>query len=225
MYHNIKALILNVSLSKEADKLITAYTSKWGKIYANVPGAKKIVAKLSAATEPITESELIVYQGSPYARPTVTGAKILNYNSEVKQDFYRNMLAFYVCEISDKFAPLHMPNPKKYELIARTWNLLGTSQTPLRVLTAFSLRLLKLSGYNMVEYINRNYSNLKREDIIYLKKIANCNGDMLDTMEEFQNSDDKVMWNYVESYITTYIRQPSVGMFLKKCTSYSSLED
>ena len=216
MYYNIKALILNTKLASEADKIITAYTDKWGKIYAIVPSAKKIVAKLNAATEPVTESELIVYQNSQYSRPTVTGAKILNNNTSVKQDFHRNLLAFYVCEISDKFAPMHLPSKKKYELIARTWDLLATSKTPLRVLTAFSLRLLKLSGYSMVDYLKRNYSNIKKEDILYLKKIANCSGDALDIIEEFENSDDKVMWNYVESYIKTYVSQPAVGVFLKK---------
>ena len=172
MYYNIKALILNTKTVSEADKVITAYTNKWGKIYAVVPSAKKIVAKLNPATEPVTESELIVYQNSQYSRPTVTGARILNNNTQVKQDFYKNLLAFYVCEISDKIVPLHMPNIKKYELIKRTWSLLATSKIPLRVLTAFSLRLLKISGYSMVDYLKRNYSNIKKEDILYLKKIS-----------------------------------------------------
>jgi len=216
MYYNIKALILNTKLSQEADKIITVYTNTMGKIYATVPGAKKIGAKLNSATEPITESELIIYQNSQYSRPTVTGARILNNNTAVKQDFYKNLLAFYVCEISDKFAPMHLPSKKKYELISRTWGLLATSKIPLRVLTAFSLRLLKISGYSMVDYLKRNYSSIKKEDILYLKKISNCCGDNLDNMEELENSDDKVMWNYVESYIKTYIPQPSVGIFLKK---------
>ena len=216
MYYNIKALILNCEISSEADKIITAYTDKWGKINAIVPGAKKIIAKLSAATEPITESELIIYQNSQYSRPTVTGARIINNNTEVKQDFYKNLLAFYVCEITDKLVPFHMPNKKKYELIARTWTLFATSQNPLRVLTAFSLRLLKMSGYSMVDYLKRNYSNIKKEDILYLKKISNCSGNSLDNIEEFENSDDKIIWNYVESYIKTYISQLSVGAFLKK---------
>jgi len=216
MYYNIKALILNTKTVSEADKVITAYTNKWGKIYAIVPSAKKIVAKLNPATEPITESELIVYQNSQYSRPTVTGARILNNNTQVKQDFHRNLLAFYVCEIADKFTPIHLPSIKKYDLITRTWSLLATSQMPLRVLTAFSLRLLKISGYSMIDYLKRNYSNIKKEDILYLKKISNCSGDSLDIMQEFENSDDKVMWNYVESYIKTYVSQPAVGVFLKK---------
>ena len=216
MYYNIKALILNCETSSEADKIITAYTDKWGKINAIVPGAKKIIAKLSAATEPVTESELIVYQNSQYSRPTVTGAKILDNNTTLKQDFNRMMLAFYVNEISSKFAPMHLQDLKKYELIKRTWHLLAEAEIPIRVLTAFSLRLLKLSGYNMIDYLNRHYSNIKKEDIVYLKKIANCCGDDLDTIEEFASNNDKAMWNYVESYIKTYISQPSVGVFLKK---------
>lgn len=216
MYYNIKALILNTKLVSEADKVITAYTNKWGKIYAIVPSAKKIVAKLNVSTEPITESELIVYKNSQFCRPTVTGAKILNNNTEVKQDFYRNLLAFYVCEISDKFAPMYEPSIKKYELISRTWQLLATSKIPLRVLTAFSLRLLKLSGYSMVDYLKRNYSNIKKEDILYIKKIANCSGDSLDIMQEFENRNDKIMWNYVESYIKTYIPQPSSRNIFKE---------
>ncbi len=216
MYYNIKALILNVKISSDADKIITIYTNSMGKINAVVPGAKKIIAKLSAATEPVTESELIIYQTSQYSKPTVTGARILNNNTKVKQDFYKNLLAFYVCEISDKIVPFHLPNIKKYDLIARTWALLAESQNPLRVLTAFSLRLLKISGYSMIDYLKRNYSNIKKEDILYLKKISNCSGNSLDSVEELGNSDDKIMWNYVESYIKTYVPQLSVGLFLKK---------
>ena len=111
---------------------------------------------------------------------------------------------------------MHLQDLKKYELIKRTWHLLAEAEIPIRVLTAFSLRLLKLSGYNMIDYLNRHYSNIKKEDIVYLKKIANCCGDDLDTIEEFASNNDKAMWNYVESYIKTYISQPSVGVFLKK---------
>lgn len=216
MYYNIKGLILNSRILFEADKMITVYTCKWGKINAIVPGAKRIAAKLASATEPVTESELIVYQISEHSKPTVTGARILNNNTDVKQDFKRHMLALYVSEISDKFAPINMPNMKKYDLISRTWSLLGSSQTPLRVLTAFSLRLLKLSGYSMVDYIKRDNYNIKKKDILYLKKMANCSGDDLANIEEFENNNDKIMWHYVESYMKTYIPQPCVGIFLKK---------
>lgn len=215
MYYNLNALVLNSTISSEADKTITVYTCKWGKIHAVVPSAKKIVAKLASATEPITESEITVYQTSSHCKPTVTGARILNNNTIVKQDSKRYFLALYVSELSDKFAPINMPNEKKYDLISRTWQLLGSSPVPLRVLTAFSLRLLKISGYSMTDYIARE-SAMKKNDFFCLQKISNCSGEDLDVLEGFDKKKDELMWNYVENYIKTYVPQLSVGTFLKK---------
>ncbi|MDD5021570.1 MAG: DNA repair protein RecO [Endomicrobiaceae bacterium] len=215
MYYNLNALILNSTVSAEADKTITIYTCKWGKIRAVVPSAKKIIAKLASATEPVTESEITIYQTSSHSKPTVTGARILNNNTIVKQDYNRYFLALYVSELSDKFAPINMPNEKKYDLISRTWQLLGSSQVPLRVLTAFSLRLLKISGYSMTDYIARE-SAMKKNDFVYLQKISNCSGDELEILEGFDKKRDELMWNYVENYIKTYVPQLSVGTFLKK---------
>ena len=215
MYYNLNALVLNSVISSEADKTITVYTCKWGKIQAVVPSAKKIVAKLASATEPITESEITIYQTSSHSRPTVTGARILNNNTIVKQDFNRYFLALYVSELSDKFAPINMPNEKKYDLISRTWQLLGSSTVPLRVLTAFSLRLLKISGYSMTDYIARE-SAMKKNDFFCLQKISNCSGNDLEMLEGFDSRKDELMWNYVENYIKTYVPQLSVGIFLKK---------
>ncbi len=215
MYYNLNALILNTSISSEADKTITVYTCKWGKIRAVVPSAKKIMAKLAPATEPVTESEITIYQPGINAKPTVTGARILNNNSDLKSDFNRYSLALYVSELSDKFAPINVPNEKKYDLISRTWQLLGSSPVPLRVLTAFSLRLLKISGYSMTDYIIRE-SAMKKTDFFCLQKISNCSGEELEMLEGFDNGKDKIMWSYVENYIKTHVPQLSVGIFLKK---------
>ncbi|MCL2485943.1 MAG: recombination protein O N-terminal domain-containing protein, partial [Endomicrobia bacterium] len=60
MYYQIKGLVLNSNTHGEADKIATIYSYEWGKIQAIVPSAKKIAAKLSAAIEPLTESEFMV---------------------------------------------------------------------------------------------------------------------------------------------------------------------
>lgn len=215
MYYNLNALILNSATSSEADKTVTLYTPDWGKIHAVVPSAKKIVAKLSPATEPVTESEITIYQTSPHSKPTVTGARILNNHTPVKQDIKKYYIALYVSELSDKFAPTNMPNEKKYDLISRTWHLLGSSEVPLRVLTAFSLRLLKISGYSMTDYVARQ-SAMRKDDFCCLQKISNCSGDDLECLEGFDARKDTLMWNYVENYIKTYVPQLAVGTFLKK---------
>jgi len=213
MYYTIKALVLNSSMQGEADKLVTLYSCEWGKIYAIVPGAKKIAAKLSSAAEPLTESEFMVCQQHPSIRPKITGAKIINNNTGVKTDFKRNLYALYAAEIADKFAPQNAPNEEKYYLIQRVWEILAKCENPKRALTAFALRFLKLSGYAFSDYLKNNYSSADKTLELAIKKLSNCSGDDVDS---FSSYDDNAVWNYVETYMTNYIKKPSVSVFLEK---------
>ncbi|MCL2145005.1 MAG: DNA repair protein RecO [Endomicrobia bacterium] len=213
MYYTIKGLVLNSSIYSEADKLINVYSYEWGKIQAVVPSAKKIAAKLAAATEPLTESEFMVFQSHPSMRPKITGANIINNNTAVKTDFKKNIYALYAAEISDKFTPFNMGNTEKYDLIVRALQLLGNCNSPQKVLTAFVLRFLKLSGYGFTDYIKHNNSFMDKEIERGIKKFSNCSGDEADNIREF---DDAKIWNYVETYLTNYIKRPAVSAFMRK---------
>jgi DNA repair protein RecO (recombination protein O) len=213
MYYTVKGLVLNANISAEADKVITVYTYEWGKIQAVVPSAKKIKAKLASATEPLTESEFMVFQSHPSMRPKITGAGIINNNTAVKTDIKRNLYALYAAEISDKFAPFNMENAEKYELIVRAWQLLGSCGYPQRVLTAFVLRFLKLSGYGFNDYLRNNNTFMDKDIEKGIRRFSSCSGDEADNICEY---DDGKIWNYVESYLTNYIKKPSVGVFMRK---------
>ena len=130
MYYTIKGLVLNAKIKDEYDKLITVYSYEWGKIQAVVPSAKKIAAKLSSSTEPLTESEFMVFSGHSSVRPKITGANIIENNTKIKMNFNRNLYALYTAEISDKFAPFNLKNTVKYGLIARIWEILALVNIP-----------------------------------------------------------------------------------------------
>lgn len=213
MYYHIKGLVLNAGVQAEADKIITLYSYEWGKIYATVPGAKKITAKLAGATEPLTESEFMVFQAHPSVRPKITGAVIIENNTKIKTDFKRNLYALYAAEISAKLAPYNMENTQKYQLISRIWEVLGECEVPKRALSAFVLRLLKLSGYSFTDYLKNNTHSFDISLEKDIRKLSRCSGNSLD---DFSGCDDDKIWNYLESYLSNYIYRPSVGAFIKK---------
>jgi DNA repair protein RecO (recombination protein O) len=213
MYYTIKGLVLNAKTQGELDKLITIYSYEWGKIHAVVPSAKKITAKLSYATEPLTESEFIVFNNHYAVRPRVTGANIIKNNTKIKIDFNRTLYALYAAEISDKFLPFNLANTKKYDLITRVWEILGNCKYPRRVLTAFILRFLKLSGYAFSDYLRYNDTFLDKEIKKTINKLSNCAGSDLDLIEKLE---EEKIWNYVESYLMNYISRPSSSIFMKK---------
>lgn len=212
MYYQIKALVLNAKTQKEADKTATVYSYQWGKVSLIFPSAKKINAKLAAASEPLTESELIVYQSHPSMRPKVTGANIINNHSALKSDLKRNLYGLYAAEISEKLVAYNSPNEKKYVLLSRIWEILESSQNAPRALTAFVLRFLKLSGYGFSEYLVENKHLIEPDMENCIRMLSKSAGSDLETFEV----DDMRVWKYVENYLNNYIPKPAVGIFLNK---------
>ncbi|MDR2436939.1 MAG: DNA repair protein RecO [Endomicrobium sp.] len=213
MYYTINGLVLNSKIQMEYDKLVTIYSYQWGKIQAIVPSAKKIAARLSCATEPLTESEFHVFNSHQSIRPRITGASIVNNNTAIKKDFMRSLYALYAAEISDKFVPFYLQNVQKYDLVVRIWEILGICRNPKRALVAFMLRFLKLSGYSFTDYIKNSKTPIDRNIVMDIKKLSSCSGADVDIFTEIE--DDRV-WNYVESYLTNYMRRPVTSIFLQK---------
>ncbi|MDR3071403.1 MAG: DNA repair protein RecO [Endomicrobium sp.] len=213
MYYTIRGLVLNSKVQGEYNKLITIYSYEWGKIQTVVQSAKRVAAKLSYATEPLTESEFFIFNNNRYVRPKIIGAHILENNTKIKTDFKRNLYALYAAEISDKLAPFNLVNVVKYNLMVRIWAILGVCMYPKRALSAFILRFLKLSGYGFLDYLKHGNAFIDKKIEQNIRKLSNCAGKDLDLLEEIE--DDKVL-NYVESYLTKYVRRPSLSIFLEE---------
>jgi DNA repair protein RecO (recombination protein O) len=207
----MKGVVLNSKTHKEQDKLITIYSYERGKFQAVVPSAKKITAKLSSATEPLTESEFMIYNNGFSFK--VVGARIIENNSKIKNDFLKHLHALYALEICDKFIPYNMENKDKYYLLTRLWQVLSDCKFHKRILIAFILRFLKISGYSFLDYIKNTNIPIDNKIVTSIRRLSNCSGNDVDILCEVE--DDKV-WHYVEFYLTNYIPRPSLSIFLQK---------
>lgn len=208
MYYSVRALVLRSQVSGEADKLVTLYTREWGKVTAIVPGAKKIKAKFSALSEPVMESDLMVYLAHPTARPKVTGGRILNGFAYLRTDWRRFSVAQHCAEISDVMTPFNAENEKKYELLLRAWELLATANNPSRILTAFMLRFLRLSGYSFTEYLRQEANAVPRADRALIERLSALSGEEADTDPAFSAASDRDLRRHVEAYIAQYLPRP-----------------
>jgi DNA repair protein RecO (recombination protein O) len=208
MYYQLNGLVLRSRVSAEADKLVTLYTHEWGKITAIVPGAKKIKAKFSAASEPITESEFMIYVKHQSARPKVTSAKMTESYMTLRKSWRNFSIASYCAEICDQLTPFNAENPRKYELLRRTWLLLGEAQNPWRIYTAFVLRFLKLSGYNFYEYLLGEGIKLPEHELKTIRSLTNLSGQELDRNFELAASSEERVRRYIDAYLSLYLPRP-----------------
>jgi len=210
MYYQLNGLVLNVRVCGEADKSATIYTREWGKISALVPGAKKIKAKLGAATEPVVEGEYLVYMAGPQARAKVTGAKISDGFMPLRTDWRRFTVASACSEVTDLLTPFNMENSQKYDLLARTWKLLETAKHPWRIFNAFTLRFLRLSGYSFVEYIKRENSAaaVDKTEFEAIRKFSTLSGEEVDGETGISEALENRVSRHLDRYLSIYIQRP-----------------
>ena len=208
MYYQLNSLVLKERIAAEADKMVTLYTLEWGKIIAVVPGAKKIKAKLSAATEPIMESDLMVYVTNPTALAKVTGAVIVDSFTALRTDWRRFVMAQSCGEIVDALTPLNAENPKKYELLSRTWKILETAKHPWRIFAAFTLRFLKLSGYSFTDYINHGDTGIPETEKQMIRLLATLSGEDVDRDMDMSQDMEKKISGHLYAYLNLYVPFP-----------------
>ncbi|MGA2090671.1 MAG: DNA repair protein RecO [Endomicrobiales bacterium] len=208
MYYQVKGLILRSQVCGEADKSIIAFTDQWGKISLMVPGAKKIKAKLAAATDPVTETDFIVYAAHHRARPKVTGAKVIDHYLPIKRKWQSFVYAQYCAELCDALTPFNMENERTYDLISRSWKLLATVRNPERIVMAFSLRFLKLSGYSFVEYLNNHETYLEPAEEALIRKLATLSGEELDVDPAITPDQEQSVKRHINNYVGLYLQRP-----------------
>ncbi|OGS09259.1 MAG: DNA repair protein RecO [Elusimicrobia bacterium RIFOXYA1_FULL_47_7] len=208
MYHRLQALVLKTGVSAEADKTVLLFTREWVKVSAVVPGAKKIKAKLSAAAEPVLECDFSVYLKTPNARSRVTGVRILNGFSSLRSDWRRFCMAQHCSEICDALTMYNSENAMKYDLLGRTWELLEKAENPKRIVLAFTMRFLKLSGYSFLDYIKRGNLQTTRSVYDVLLKISTMSGEALDADEGMDDSILSEVESCLEGYLNLYLTRP-----------------
>ena len=208
MYYQLNGLVLRSKVSSEADKLITLYTYEWGKITAVVPGAKKIKAKFSAVSEPVTEGEFMVYAKHQSVRPKVTSAKISCSFVKLRSSWRNYSIAAYCAEICDQLTPFNAENPAKYELLRRTWGLLEDAKNPWRVCTAFVLRFLKLSGYNFYEYLQSENVGMPARELEAIRNLTRLSGEDIDKNFDLSQAHEERIRRYVDAYLLFYLPRP-----------------
>lgn len=224
MYYRLNGLVLRTNIVGEADKSAVVYTREWGKIQAIVPGAKKIKAKLNAATEPVIESDFMVYMAGPTARPKVTGVKIIDEFAPLKTDWRRFSMALSCAEITELLTPYHAENEQKYDLLSRTWKLMEKAKHPWRICTAFTLRFLRLSGYSYLEYIKRETSSVTTEEYNIIKQFSVLSGADVDNGMEISDKMEKRIDSHLEKYLSQHISRPLMTkIFLNKVQTNSTL--
>jgi len=139
------AIIIKQSKFAEVDKIITVYSSEFGKLRALAKGAYRPGSKLGGNVEPLTYSLLMLARGRNL--DIVTQSQCIDGFSSLKSDLWRTSCALYILELVDSFTVQSSENGALFNLLIDTLQRLNTAGKDEILLRYFELNLLHCLGY------------------------------------------------------------------------------
>ncbi|MGE5552473.1 MAG: DNA repair protein RecO [Betaproteobacteria bacterium] len=142
------AIVLRTRPLGEADVVATLLTQEEGKVEAVARGARRGRSRLLAATQPFTESKVMLWRGRN--TDSLSQAEVLQSFRGLQQDLARLACATYTAELIDHFLGEREPHPALYTLWREALAYLNQAvgRTPLlKGVHVFELRLMRILGY------------------------------------------------------------------------------
>lgn len=152
MFYKTEAVIIKSINLKEADKFLTVYTSKFGKINAVAKGVRKTKSKFGSSMEFLTHSKLLLYKKYNNDVYLVTQNEIINSFYEIRKNLGKFSAAAYVAELIDKFVEPNESNDELWVLMLKTLSFFreeAKKEYMELLLRFFEIRLITILGFKI----------------------------------------------------------------------------
>jgi DNA repair protein RecO (recombination protein O) len=140
-----EGIVLKTIKLGEADRIVTLFTRRNGKVRAVAKGVRKTKSRFGGRLEPFTRVALLIYQGRNL--DTITSADILTSFDEVRTEYSRLTSGAAIVEMVEKLTPERERALSTYALLLAALKALASGGGP-TVVPAFIVKLLSLSGYH-----------------------------------------------------------------------------
>jgi DNA repair protein RecO (recombination protein O) len=143
--YQTEALIIKKIKLGEADRILTLYTTDYGKIEAVAKGIRRPKSKMAGHLELLTYSHLRLARGRNL--DTIIGAQTVDSLMPLKNDLWLTSWGLYVCELITQFTAAHVPNLALFQLSLETLQRLAEANNSDLTLRYFELHLFEQTGY------------------------------------------------------------------------------
>ena len=158
MQYKTQGIIIKRRNFGEADRLLTIYTEKKGKVTAIAKSVRKIKSKLAGHLELFYLSDFMIVEGKNI--DTITGAVNIENYCHLRNSLRRSNQAYYMAEIIDKLCGENEVNKPIFNLLKSTMKKIGDNKL---LLSYFSIRALKFLGHkpeiNICTYCHKKLSS------------------------------------------------------------------
>lgn len=140
-----EGIVIKRNNYSEADRIVTIFSKRNGKIKIKATGVRKITSRRSPHIELLNYSIFNLYQGRSLA--TLTEVQSLENFSNLKKDLKKIGLAYHICELIDGLCAENQENIEIFYLLEKTLKRLSKEDDSDTLIYEFELELLRLLGF------------------------------------------------------------------------------
>lgn len=140
-----EGIVIRRSNYSEADRIVTIFSKRQGKIKIKASGVRRITSRRSPHIELLNYANFNLYQGRNMA--TLTEVESIETFSNLKKDLKKIGLAYHICELIDSLCAENQENLEIFILLETSLKRLSKEKDSDLVIYEFELELLKLLGF------------------------------------------------------------------------------
>lgn len=144
MTYKTKGIILKRSNFGEADRILTIFSDRFGKIRALAKGTRKQSSKLAGNLEPFCLANFVLAEGRNF--DIVTEAEIINCFFKMRNDLTSVNSTYYLAEVIDKMTEDRQVHEDLFNLFYKTLERINFLPEKI-VLAYFEINLLSILGF------------------------------------------------------------------------------
>lgn len=135
----------------EADRLLTIYTPRFGKLTCIAKGVRKLTSRKKASLELFTHAKLFLAKGKNL--DLVTEAETINSFPQLRRHLRRTTTAYQVVEVLDRLTRDGQTHLGVFELLIATLHQLTITVNPQTIILNYQIQLLKFLGFGLPQLI------------------------------------------------------------------------
>ncbi len=141
------AIVIRSSHYGESDKIVTFFTSHFGKLKGIAKGARRSKKRFQNALGLFTHLRLIFFDREGMGLVRVEGCDVLNFFPRIREDIKKIFYGNYLLELVNEMAGEREMNRQTFGLLLSFLSNLDTGVSGEEQLRIFEIRMLSLVGY------------------------------------------------------------------------------
>lgn len=145
--YKAQAIILKRTNFSEADRLITVFTKRHGKLKLIAKGIRKLTSRKKGHLELFTHAQLQIAKTKSI--DIITEAETINNFSQLRKNLNRVRIAYLLAELIDQLTAEGQEHTQVYDLLLHSLTTLNSQTAPKNFILNFEKQLLQLLGFGL----------------------------------------------------------------------------